>query len=211
MAAFERRIRRKNFSDPFRGEIYASYIKDFGLDVLCKDADCLDAGCGEGYFSELLLPFSPRSMSLFDINTKRIDIAKARFEGVANATVKFGDIYDPPFDGPFDLVICYSVLLSLNTRPALEVLSRLTKSGGHIFVQHHLPGYWLERAWDRRLRPSELFTNLRTMQGLFRRGRGVTTEGRFVRALERHFKILKIELARKGLMNNQIIALCQKP
>ena len=80
MAVFERRISYP--SNSF--DAYPSYIKDFGLDVLCKDADCLDAGCGEGYFSELLLPFSPRSMSLFDINTKRIDIAKPRFEGVAN-------------------------------------------------------------------------------------------------------------------------------
>ena len=203
MPDFERRIRKANFD-------YSSYIKDFGLDILCKDADCLDAGSGEGDFSELLLPFSPQSLSLFDINTERIDVAQKRFAGVANATVKWGDIRNPPFDGPYDLVICYSVLISLNTRLALEALSRLTKSGCHIFVTHHLPGNWLGRAWDRRTRPLEFLSNLRAMQSLFRRGRGVTTEGRFVRALERHFRIPTIELCGVRLMS-QVFALCRKP
>ena len=108
------------------------YVQQICEQIREKDKDkvvkILDAGCGEGFITDLLA----RNVELIGLEYTReaIDIAKA-----ANQEIYFvqGDIYAIPFEkNEFDLVLCTEVLEHLE-RPD-RALRELTRVASHTIL-----------------------------------------------------------------------------
>mgnify|MGYP002649001155 FL=1 len=108
------------------------YVQQICEQIREKDKDkvvkILDAGCGEGFITDLLA----RNVELIGLEYTReaIDIAKA-----ANQEISFvqGDIYAIPFEkNEFDLVLCTEVLEHLE-RPD-RALRELTRVASHTIL-----------------------------------------------------------------------------
>jgi ubiquinone/menaquinone biosynthesis C-methylase UbiE len=96
----------------------------------------LDAGCGTGYFTRLLLARGAQAWGL-DRDLDRIHLARAiaRSQGLRGLFVA-GDILDLPFrSGVFDLVTMVTVLEFLEDKPrAVAEVCRVLRSGGRAVV-----------------------------------------------------------------------------
>lgn len=86
----------------------------------------LDAGCGEGFVSGILLDrFPGLEVSAFDFNPSSVALARKRNPSV---DCRVASIYDIPWaDGMFDVVCCFEVLEHLHEpTAALRELARVS-------------------------------------------------------------------------------------
>ncbi len=96
----------------------------------------LDAGCGNGWLSEILASRGHR-VSALDIGGDSLKRAKARLES-RDTSVSFcsGDIYSLPFpDSFFDAAVASEIIEHLD-RPddAIKELARVVRPGGHVLI-----------------------------------------------------------------------------
>lgn len=96
----------------------------------------LDAGCGEGFVTEILIrQFPGMEVTGFDFNAPSVELARAK-----NPTAIFhtASIYELPFgDGEFDVVGCFEVLEHLHDpRLALRELARVSRRAVVMSVPH---------------------------------------------------------------------------
>jgi SAM-dependent methyltransferase len=97
----------------------------------------LDAGCGTGTWTFPFTDFFERVDGI-DISAPRIALAKALAEQFRTEKAKFaeGDVLRLPYgESAFDLVFCYSVIISyLPARSVFAEFARVLKPGGKLFV-----------------------------------------------------------------------------
>ena len=96
----------------------------------------LDAGCGEGFVTELLRARLPRThLSGFDFNPAAVRLAAAKNPAVGFVTAS---IYDLPYpDASFDVVGCFEVLEhQVDPTPALRELTRVSSRAVVLSVPH---------------------------------------------------------------------------
>jgi 2-polyprenyl-3-methyl-5-hydroxy-6-metoxy-1,4-benzoquinol methylase len=103
----------------------------------------LEAGCGAGRFTEILLDKGAILVSS-DISTA-VDVNKENFPANEKHKIIQADINDMPFaPETFDIVICIGVIQHTpNTEQTIEDLFRLVKKGGHLVIDH----YTFERSY----------------------------------------------------------------
>jgi 2-polyprenyl-3-methyl-5-hydroxy-6-metoxy-1,4-benzoquinol methylase len=99
-------------------------------------ASFLDAGCGEGFVTEILIRQLPGiGVTGFDFNAPSVELARAKNP---TATFHCASIYELPFkDGEFDVVGCFEVLEHLHDpRLALKELARVSRRAVVMSVPH---------------------------------------------------------------------------
>jgi ubiquinone/menaquinone biosynthesis C-methylase UbiE/uncharacterized protein YbaR (Trm112 family) len=113
-----------------------------GLDWL-KGKRVLEAGCGAGRFSEVLLKVIEKGMlQSFDISCA-VDAAKENCKDFSGHQICQADILSMPFrPESFDAVICIGVIQHTpDPEKTIAALSRMVVPGGHLFIDHYAPGY----------------------------------------------------------------------
>jgi 2-polyprenyl-3-methyl-5-hydroxy-6-metoxy-1,4-benzoquinol methylase len=99
-------------------------------------ASFLDAGCGEGFVTEILIRQFPGTVVTgFDFNAPSVELARAKNP---TATFHTASIYELPFkDGEFDVVGCFEVLEHLHDPSlALKELARVSRRAVVMSVPH---------------------------------------------------------------------------
>jgi SAM-dependent methyltransferase len=100
-----------------------------------RDNTVLDAGCGSGFSTRLLLESSPREVFAFDINPHLVKIAR---EEIAGAGFLVADAARLPFRSEFfDLILCYNVLMNIKSSKlpeTLEEFHRVMKKDGTLLA-----------------------------------------------------------------------------
>jgi ubiquinone/menaquinone biosynthesis C-methylase UbiE len=113
-----------------------------GLDWL-KGKKVLEAGCGAGRFSEVLLKVIGEGMlQSLDLSCA-VDAAKENCKGFSGHQICQADILAMPFrPESFDVVICIGVAQHTpNPEKTIAALSRMVRPGGRLFIDHYAPGY----------------------------------------------------------------------
>ncbi len=99
-------------------------------------ASFLDAGCGEGFVTEIIAQqFPGMPITGFDFNAPSVELARAKNPGV---TFDVASIYELPYrDNQFDAVGCFEVLEHLHEpRQAIRELARVSKRAVIVSVPH---------------------------------------------------------------------------
>jgi ubiquinone/menaquinone biosynthesis C-methylase UbiE len=112
--------------------VFRKHLERRGIDLSGKAI--LDAGCGSGYGSELILEaFRPSRLVAFDLMPEQISIARQR--GL-DADVFVGNMLDVDLpDRTFDAVFIFGVLHHIpRWRRALEEMARVLKPGAVLLV-----------------------------------------------------------------------------
>jgi len=129
MNNFIRRFVQKHLE--FR--IFKQLLKKHKINLIGKVI--LDAGCGSGYSSGLLLKeFRPSQLTAFDFMPEQIDLAKKR--GL-RADFSVGDVTKIEFpDNTFDAVFIFGVLHHVSEwRKALYEVARVLKQKGVLLIE----------------------------------------------------------------------------
>ena len=110
----------------------------------------LDAGCGTGEIALLATSWGAEVYA-FDLNPASVNHAvRMAFRSGLNGRCRFvqGSVLAPPFQGPFDLVMCLGVLAHVgDPRGGYAELSKLVRPGGYVYVSHiNRYGFALRRA-----------------------------------------------------------------
>ncbi len=135
-----------------------------------KDKAVLEAGCGPGKYTEVLLKAGAR-VTAFDLTTA-VFVNEHQNSGKGDLTCFQGDIYNLPENiGEFDFVFCYGVLQHC---PAPELAYRKLfeklKPGGRISVDYYanpaIPSPWTTpkyfwRRWSTKISPRTLLWVIR--------------------------------------------------
>jgi FkbM family methyltransferase len=109
-----------------RGATIRSIVPELG--ALLKFSTALDAGCGLGFFAEILRS-AGLAVTAFDGRLSNVEEARRRYPDVAFLV---GDVQDHHILdlGSFDLVLCFGLLYHLeNPFAAIRNLRRLTQKG----------------------------------------------------------------------------------
>ncbi len=107
--------------------------------VLC----CLEVGCSEGVFTELLAA-DPRFVRIVAVDVSRLALARARVRLAAHSNVEFR-IHDimrsEPLGGPYDVIFFTDVLyyLGASVGHATRSLCTALTPGGRLVLGHHYP------------------------------------------------------------------------
>ena len=101
----------------------------------------LEAGCGAGRFTEVLLEEGARVFSADLSNAVEANLENcSRFEKhfVCQADIR----HLPVLPASFDVVVCVGVIQHTpNPEETIERLCRYVKPGGSLFIDHYSPGY----------------------------------------------------------------------
>lgn len=102
---------------------------------LVANTRVLDAGCGTGYGSALLLAGNPSDLVAVDISDEAVAQAAGYLED-ARAQVQLGDLRALPFaDGSFDVVVCFEVIEHVaEPEVILDELRRVVAPSGFLCV-----------------------------------------------------------------------------
>jgi 2-polyprenyl-3-methyl-5-hydroxy-6-metoxy-1,4-benzoquinol methylase len=97
----------------------------------------LEAGCGAGRFTELLVQ-AGALVHAFDASVA-VEVNRENVGAEANYVIAQGDIFAPPFaPASFDVVLCLGVLQHLpSPERGIESLYRMVKPGGWLVIDHY--------------------------------------------------------------------------
>jgi SAM-dependent methyltransferase len=111
-----------------------------GLDWL-KGKTVLEAGCGAGRFSEVLLEAGALLHS-FDLSNA-VEAAHSNCGNFPDYRVCQASILNMPFPPEsFDVVVCIGVIQHTpNPEESIAALARMVKPRGKLFIDHYAPGY----------------------------------------------------------------------
>ncbi|HEX4433734.1 MAG TPA: class I SAM-dependent methyltransferase [Acidimicrobiales bacterium] len=119
--------------------IEAEHVVRYALAAeLCKGRKVLDAGCGVGWGTELLLGAGADSASGVDLSPDAIENARARVPG---ADFREGNLAQLPFeDDVFDLVVCFEAIEHVEQQEKVfDELVRVLAPGGILMVSSPNP------------------------------------------------------------------------
>lgn len=122
--------------------------------AIVKGKKVLEAGCGAGRFSEILLKAGAHLYAV-DLSTA-VDANYANCSSHSNYSVCQASILELPFaHEQFDIVICIGVIQHTpNPEETLAALCRQVKPGGMLCIDHYTYGY--AATWSRRVLRSML-------------------------------------------------------
>lgn len=102
--------------------------------ALAAGRTVLDAGCGVGWGSALLLEAGAASVTGLDLSELALESARERTAG--RATLVRGDLQAPPFkDDSFDLVVCFEAIEHVeDPEQALDELRRVLRPDGILLI-----------------------------------------------------------------------------
>ncbi|MDR2580214.1 MAG: class I SAM-dependent methyltransferase [Fibromonadaceae bacterium] len=111
-----------------------------GLDWL-QGKTVLEAGCGAGRFSEVLLQSGALLHSL-DLSNA-VEAARTNCSNFPNFQVCQANILAMPFSPKsFDAVVCIGVIQHTpNPEETITALAKMVKEGGMLFIDHYAPSY----------------------------------------------------------------------
>jgi len=106
----------------------------------CRDKTVLEAGCGAGRFTEVLVGAGALVHSI-DLSSA-VEANRENIGSAPNYTVAQADLCRAPFAAEsFDIVLCLGVLQhTASTEAAIEALWKMVKPGGVLVIDHY--------AWD---------------------------------------------------------------
>jgi 2-polyprenyl-3-methyl-5-hydroxy-6-metoxy-1,4-benzoquinol methylase len=119
--------------------IEAEHVVRYALGArLCAGKQVLDAGCGVGWGTLLLLESGAAAASGIDIAPDAVEDARGRVPG---ADIRQGDLADLPWpDASFDLVVCFEALEHVHQQDqVLDELVRVLRPGGILMVSSPNP------------------------------------------------------------------------
>lgn len=131
---------KKTQLDSFTGTTISERRMDRCLGELkddLKNKTVLEAGCGAGRFTEVLIKKDPYLVSS-DISSA-VEVNKENFPLTDKHIVVQADINDMPFeDESFDVVVCMGVIQHTpSSEETIENLYRLVKKGGTLVIDHY--------------------------------------------------------------------------
>jgi SAM-dependent methyltransferase len=108
---------------------------------ILKGKEVLEAGCGAGRFTEVLLQYGARVQAL-DISLA-VEANHENCRNYDNYAVYQASILEPPFPPEqFDVVICVGVIQHTpDPEQTMAVLASMVKLGGLLVVDHYTHGY----------------------------------------------------------------------
>ncbi|MFT2090885.1 methyltransferase domain-containing protein [Paraglaciecola sp. 2405UD69-4] len=114
-----------------RHELLLYYLQD-KVEGVKAPLEILDAGGGTGKMTEAMLKLGHK-VTLTDISSEALQMAKKNLGEHKNLTIHHGDILSLPDTQQFDLVICHAVLEWLQEPlPVINKLVSLTKHNGYM-------------------------------------------------------------------------------
>jgi 2-polyprenyl-3-methyl-5-hydroxy-6-metoxy-1,4-benzoquinol methylase len=119
--------------------IEAEHVIRYALGArLCVGKQVLDAGCGVGWGTLLLLESGAAGASGIDIDLEAVEDARTR---VPNADIRQGDLATLPWpDESFDLVVCFEALEHVQQQErVLDELVRVLRPSGILMVSSPNP------------------------------------------------------------------------
>ena len=101
------------------------------------DEAVIDAGCGTGRVTELLLGHLPNGSVLgVDTSEAMVEAARQRFAGDRRVRIAHGDILELEVDEPVDVIFSTATFHWIkNHEPLFERLARALKPGGQLVAQ----------------------------------------------------------------------------
>ena len=122
--------------------------KDRLLEVLddklfiLKNKKILEAGCGAGRFTEIILKAKPQELFSIDLSNA-VEANYKNHMTYKNLSICQASILDLPFiEGSFDFVVCLGVIQHTpNPEETIERLVQQLKKGGIILIDHYAPNY----------------------------------------------------------------------
>jgi 2-polyprenyl-3-methyl-5-hydroxy-6-metoxy-1,4-benzoquinol methylase len=144
VSAVTRHNTREAYNTLYRSpELLAEYLQESRLRFFAEIADTcleedfqsvLDAGCGTGHLLRTLAERAERHIALAGFDYAEAGVEKTR-EISPQSDVRLGNVYDPPFNELFDLVVCTEVLEHVkDPQCALAALAARCSPGGRIVV-----------------------------------------------------------------------------
>lgn len=141
--AKEKKLAYDRISDTWESFV-SRYDEERRVEVLVDDflgkdkifgKNCLDAGCGLGYFSQAFLKYGPARLCACDVSAKLVNKLKVKVPGIHCFV---GDILELPviLDGEtFDVVLCSDVIEHIdNPRLAVKKLTEIVSCGGLLAI-----------------------------------------------------------------------------
>jgi len=145
---------------PFRtpNELLAVVAPRLGAENSIGSA--LDVCCGTGAAMQMLRPLCRERVAGIDFSRNMLDVARdrtAKAPGHARLEFVYGNVLNMPFQGEFDLAVCFGALGHILPRDAErfvgQVAQALKPGGRFAFVTSHMPPktsayYWLSRGFN---------------------------------------------------------------
>ena len=124
---------RRFFQRYYEFRIFKQFLKKHSIDLTSKSI--LDAGCGSGYSSELIISeYKPKELFAFDILPEQVELAKSRR---LIASLFVGDVtnIDLPSE-KFDAVFAFAIMHHIpEWRLALREMNRVLKQNGVLLIE----------------------------------------------------------------------------
>ena len=126
-------------NNPIRGLIQKR-LEAPRLKNLCngRTDTILEIGCGQGAGARIIYDlFSPQKYVGIDLDSKMVERAKKKEQGLENALFLQGDAAQLPFvDGTFDLAVDFGIIHHIpNWREALAEIYRALNANGELFFE----------------------------------------------------------------------------
>jgi SAM-dependent methyltransferase len=128
------------------------------VEVLQPSGKVLDAGCGTGLATQLLLDCD--EVKALDFSAASLRTLQTKLGARDNVDAVWGDLRDLPFpDATFDSVLCANALACLSpeahSRAAAELLRVLKPHGRYAVSAHHYSRAKQRRKWIKEGRPGQ--------------------------------------------------------
>lgn len=117
------------------------------LSSVDRPVQVLEAGCGAGRFTEILLSLPAVRLTSIDLSSA-VEANQRNFPQDARHRIVQCDICNPPFaEGSFDLVVCLGVIQHTpQPERTIAQLYRMVRSGGWLVIDHYAPSW---RHWTK--------------------------------------------------------------
>ena len=124
-------------NEQFEGEVYTYYRKYLkNCAPKGEKLNCVDMGCGPGYFS-ILLSKMGHNVVAFDFSDGMLEKARENFKAMdVSPTIKQGDVQNPQFeDESIDYIVSRNLIWNLEEpQKAYKEWVRILKPGGRILI-----------------------------------------------------------------------------
>ena len=138
---------------PFRTPESVLHVVQEKLHELGPFKAGIDVCCGTGAGMEILLPICERVVGI-DLSQGMLEVAEQNLSaGGESTSIQFvrGNVLEMPFDGEFDLAVCFSAHGHILKRDEPEfvrqVFQVLRPGGRFVFVTTRLPPIWSRSYW----------------------------------------------------------------
>jgi SAM-dependent methyltransferase len=117
------------------------------LQTADRSFQVLEAGCGAGRFTEVLLQLPAVQLTSVDLSSA-VEANQRNFPQDGRHRIVQCDVCRPPFaEGSFDVVVCLGVIQHTpNPEHTIAQLYRMVRNGGWLVIDHYAPSW---RHWTK--------------------------------------------------------------